>query len=194
MLHCSVDDTKIQINYTFGNGQSETKIIDGISPINIILDNLGKKLLRSNGNAPIVYIAPGAIQNITCTGTFRQIGDRPETQLPCTYIIDRGIITGNKWESNYDSFYSDNTGDMTFDINYLADTCFIKVRDLQGKLIFKDSGQCPITYKVECIKDKCPEGFMKCKRDAYPGYCCIPCNEIKNEIASITAILRGING
>ncbi|MBW4677840.1 MAG: hypothetical protein KME52_28745 [Desmonostoc geniculatum HA4340-LM1] len=47
-------------------------------------------------------------------------------------------------------------------------------------------------YIVTC-DDNCPPGHIKCECDSYPGYCCIPCSEIRSEISSATATLRRIN-
>lgn len=193
-MYCTTDDTKALISYKFGDGRNETIMVEGIVPLNVTIDSIGKKQLHSSGNAPITYIAPGAITSITCTGKFRQIGDRADTELPCDYVIANSVINGNQWIANYDSLYADNTGDMNFDISYIADECFIRVRDLQGRLIFKDKGQCPITYEVKCIKQHCPEGFCECKTDGYPGYCCNDCKDTASKIHAITEQLRGMNG
>ena len=38
-----------------------------------------------------------------------------------------------------------------------------------------------IKFKVECI-DGCPDGFLELKTDRYPGYCCVKCDDLKNQI------------
>jgi hypothetical protein len=58
---------------------------------------------------------------------------------------------------------------------------------------FTDAIECPNgSFEVAC-DDECPEGYLKCEIAQYPGYCCIPCNEIKAGIISATAALRSIN-
>ena len=58
--------------------------------------------------------------------------------------------------------------------------------------LFKDTGDCPIVYSVLCDGD-CPPGTVKCLSTNYPGYCCLPCSEIKNEIKAIASQVRSIN-
>lgn len=69
--------------------------------------------------------------------------------------------------------------------------CRIDIYDDKG-LAFTETQdkQCP-TYKVKC-DDDCNEGEMKCECSHYPGYCCIPCNQIASGITSATSTLKGI--
>ena len=46
-------------------------------------------------------------------------------------------------------------------------------------------------YTISCDND-CPDGYIKCTTTSYPGYCCIPCSEVKGGIANITAMLRNM--
>lgn len=67
----------------------------------------------------------------------------------------------------------------------------LKIYNQQNSLI----GKFPVKncdYKITC-DDDCPDGHLKCECSAYPGYCCIPCNEIKLGIQSITAAVRSVN-
>ncbi|MBD2489433.1 hypothetical protein [Aulosira sp. FACHB-615] len=47
------------------------------------------------------------------------------------------------------------------------------------------------SFNVVNLAPCCPEGWMRCK-NANGTYCCLPCDEIKNSIASITANLRNV--
>lgn len=67
----------------------------------------------------------------------------------------------------------------------------IKIAHPQG--VFEDFYKKDTQYLVSC-GDECPEGFLKCDTSVYPGYCCIPCGEIKSEIAVMRSIIRGLNG
>jgi hypothetical protein len=69
--------------------------------------------------------------------------------------------------------------------------CTLQVRDINQNLLFSNSGKCPITFQVSC--GNCPDRHLECKCNAYPGYCCIPCSEIKGGIAAATAAVRSIN-
>ncbi|WP_392533759.1 hypothetical protein [Nostoc sp. C117] len=192
--YCSIDDNKAQVFYTDANGVKKNVLIEGQNPITVTIDSIGKKQFHSSGNALITYVAPGAITLVTCTGKFRQIGSDPSTELPCEYVLSHGSTSDNVFTSDYDSNYGDNTGDMTFTVNYVADVDFIRVRNSQGTLLFKDYGASPMTYEVKCIRQHCPEGYCECKADGYPGYCCNDCNDTASRIHALTEQVRGING
>lgn len=58
--------------------------------------------------------------------------------------------------------------------------------------LFKATGKCPVAYTVSC-EGECPPDTVKCLSTNFPGYCCIPCSEIKNEIKAIASQVRSIN-
>ncbi|MBD2412212.1 hypothetical protein FACHB389_35910 [Nostoc calcicola FACHB-389] len=69
--------------------------------------------------------------------------------------------------------------------------CQIKITGSSN--VFTDTVECPNgNYEVSC-DDECPLGHIRCECDSYPGYCCIPCSEIRSEIAAATTALRSIN-
>ena len=193
MSYCSVEDTSALLEYIFSGDPKKSVRFTGGLPIDVQISNINKEKFYSTGSAPINHIAPGNITSITCTGTFRQIGNDPSTELPCTYITDRAIINGNNWTADYDSLYSDNTGDMIFTTSYISEEDIIRVYR-GSELIFKDVGKAPITYKVDCIRERCPEGYCECKIDNYPGYCCLDCAATAASIRAITNDLKGKNG
>jgi hypothetical protein len=61
----------------------------------------------------------------------------------------------------------------------------------QGNVIFSDISDTPINYIVSC--GDCPANHIKCECPGYPGYCCIPCSEIRNGIAAATSAIRSVN-
>ena len=71
-----------------------------------------------------------------------------------------------------------------------ANICTIVISN-NGNTIFTDKGECPCNFNVAC-GDDCPDGSIRCDCDSYPGYCCIPCDEVKGGIANITAMLRNV--
>ncbi|QSJ18747.1 hypothetical protein JYQ62_08300 [Nostoc sp. UHCC 0702] len=79
-----------------------------------------------------------------------------------------------------------------YGIQILQSTAICQIKVTGSGNNFTDNIDCPGNYKVSC-DDDCPDGYMRCECPGYPGYCCIPCHEIRNEIASITAAVRGIN-
>lgn len=84
--------------------------------------------------------------------------------------------------------YLDNCGDMP----QPKKRCKISVKTTSGGILINEEGDCPVDYNVAC-NDDCPPNTVRCSSDAYPGYCCIPCNEIKSEIKAITNHVRSIN-
>jgi|SRR6476469_204261 len=66
----------------------------------------------------------------------------------------------------------------------IGNSCSIAFKDLQGNILYRETGECPITWKYSC-DDECPEGFLKCECDEYPGYCCMPCSPILNRLSTI---------
>lgn len=84
--------------------------------------------------------------------------------------------------------YLDNCGDMPRD----RKQCKITVNAIGGGLLINEQGNCPVSYDVACDSD-CPPDTVRCSSDAYPGYCCISCSEIKGEIIAITNQVRSFN-
>lgn len=69
--------------------------------------------------------------------------------------------------------------------------CEIRISH-NGLLLYSDRGKCPIPFEVLC-GEQCPEGTTKCFSTNYPGYCCLPCSEIKQEIKAIASQIRSLN-
>ena len=193
MNYCSVEDTSALLTYIDGNNITKQATFKGACPIEVIVSNIDKESFFFDGSKPLNHFAPGEIMGVSCTGNFRQIGYDPTTELPCSYIIDNAVITGNRLQSEFDSFYSDNTGDMTFKIDYKSTENIIRVFS-NGTLIYKDVKAAPITYKVDCIRVRCPEGYCECKSDDYPGYCCLNCADTTAKLHELTQQVKGING
>lgn len=66
----------------------------------------------------------------------------------------------------------------------VLDGCEITIYDKDGNQIYKKKGESPCKVEVAC-DDNCPEGYLKCSSDKYPGYCCLPCKETANKIRSL---------
>jgi len=45
------------------------------------------------------------------------------------------------------------------------------------------------SYSISC-DDDCPPGFHKCTHKKYPGYCCVPCEEVGQRINNIANKIR----
>lgn len=192
MSYCTTEDTSALLTYIDGENIRKEVTFKNV-PIEVTVSDIDKESFFFDGGRPLNHFAPGEITGVSCTGTFRQIGDNPSTELPCTYILSTAVITGNRLQSEFDSTYSDNTGDMTFKVDYKSTQNIIRVFS-NGELIFKDVGVAPITFKVECIRVRCPEGFCECPIPVYPGYCCLDCAATAANIRAITNDLKGKNG
>ncbi|WP_445632352.1 hypothetical protein [Nostoc sp. DSM 114161] len=82
---------------------------------------------------------------------------------------------------------------MTFVVDYDANYDVIRVLH-DDVLIYKDTGISPITFKVNCIRDRCPPGYCECKTDEYPGYCCSDCASNTKQIHDMRTALKVKNG
>ena len=69
-----------------------------------------------------------------------------------------------------------------------SNICAITILNNNVK-IFSDSGQCSCNYTVAC-GNECPDGYVKCHSDSYPGYCCLPCNDIEDRIDALTQLAK----
>ncbi|BAY10637.1 hypothetical protein [Calothrix sp. NIES-2098] len=68
----------------------------------------------------------------------------------------------------------------------------LHVKELgQTNDVFTVEGDYPCKYRVAC--SDCPPGTCRCDCDNYPGYCCLPCNEIGQKIAVITEAVRRLS-
>ena len=77
----------------------------------------------------------------------------------------------------------DNCGDLR--------KCSILIKNpATNQIIFKDQGDCPCDYEIQC--DGCPPGHIKGDSSGYPGYCCLPCSEIKSGLQVIAQHIRSL--
>lgn len=58
----------------------------------------------------------------------------------------------------------------------------------QGKILYEETGECPLDFNVVCDRD-CPPGHLKCNSNKYPGYCCLPCKDTASKIRALGAKL-----
>ena len=85
---------------------------------------------------------------------------------PATYFVER-----------------DDSGDCGDDSSEPGYT--VKITDESGVIYEKFfPGDKEPVVEVSC-DDECPEGYIKCSSDKYPGYCCIPCKETASKIRAI---------
>lgn len=100
----------------------------------------------------------------------------------------QNIVNGSSKPSRFKTLIRedgliDNCGDP-------LKTCDLTITH-NGITIFTDRGDCPCTFNVQCAD--CPEGTIKCDAPGYPGYCCLPCKEIAEEVKAIANQVRRFN-
>ena len=64
----------------------------------------------------------------------------------------------------------------------------IKISDATGLIWTQEFLDTP-SFTISC-DDDCPEGQIKGHSNRPPGYCCLPCGDIRDDIASIKSMLR----
>jgi hypothetical protein len=59
-----------------------------------------------------------------------------------------------------------------------------------GRTIFQDQGDAPLSYKIQC--GNCPDGQSEMKINKHPGYCCIDCQSVAQEIAALRYAIKRV--
>lgn len=101
-------------------------------------------------------------------------------------------------ESNYPSYEGGGAPGTTFVRQTEGENCStetgeagftITVTDESGTIYenFFPGKDKPIV-EAAC-DDNCPKGYLKCKSNKYPGYCCLPCKQTANKIRALGAKL-----
>jgi hypothetical protein len=72
-----------------------------------------------------------------------------------------------------------------------GNSCSIVFKDLAGNTLYREVGECPIKWNYSC-DNECPDGFLKCECDEYPGYCCLPCGSVEAGITSIKTQIESL--
>ncbi|MBW4571600.1 MAG: hypothetical protein KME31_27360 [Tolypothrix carrinoi HA7290-LM1] len=184
MSYCKKEDGSATVTWQWNN-DSPKKLTLSIVPIDVIVSPQSAEDIGTW--TMITYDAVTASAPFAYTGTYAEspIASGRELRTASTNRL----------------LYSD--GSVTAGAIRLRDVLFtpnnpsgykIKIFDITGKLLFEDfkATNNPPKYEIVC-GNRCPEGYIKCACDAYPGYCCIPCSEIRGGIASATSALRSIN-
>lgn len=217
MPHCS-PGTKATVNYKFGDGTYKTYTTEN-TPIDVD-DTGRYTPAFSGGQCPVIYEVKtlwynyeGSYNNpqtFTVFGPIEGAYTIRKTDFPNSpgyanfnhriRAKDRNGLTLDQSRGGGDSNINRVFGERIEIISVVRSDgqldncgdpkpgCTIKVL-YKGQVIFADKGKCPITYSVVC-GDECPPGTTKCLKSDYPGYCCLPCNEIKAEIKAIASQVR----
>jgi hypothetical protein len=67
--------------------------------------------------------------------------------------------------------------------------CKLTVKNSNGQQLFEVTGECPINYEVAC--GNCPPGYIECKTNKHPGYCCVPCQKTASKINNLATKVHG---
>jgi hypothetical protein len=169
-----------------------------------------KERYRSISTPIEIVVDNGAASNLKCWRFYGTGGDnatyahlacgfnpeyrpRPEggvyLYMDGVMLNPTGVSTGYFYVSNYGiepGYGVDNSGARTRTgncNNCPPNQCTIKIVDF-NKNEFVDAIKCDSNYQVSC-GEECPPGYCKCQCVAYPGYCCLPCNQVKSGLLNV---------
>lgn len=196
MSYCN-NKLKAIVNFSFGNGYKETITFDN-PPIEVELtkstDNINNRCWRFSGkgvenNFFYEHFACGKTPEYrqSTGGSGRGVNLYLDGILlmPPSYEYSNGAIDFVGIAQPRNNYISSGNCDNCINV------CTIKISNSINQ-IYEYSGQCPCIFNVAC-DDDCPPGTTKCFSTNYPGYCCLPCNEIAGEIKAIASQIRRSN-
>jgi len=202
--HCSINDSIATVTVT---SPVKEKLKFDNPPINVTLNsnssgnsiNIVGDYEQFNSHHPNYFVSwedPTGNSTDNYSLSFYECGkggicgaSSPNTSGEIYYALHinkNGIDTGNHF--NPTGWYSASIANINRDA---ANLFSLRVVDRLGVILTRNYSQNP-EYAVTC-NDDCPEGTSKCFSTNYPGYCCLPCNEIKAEIRAITSHVRSLN-
>lgn len=194
-MYCNKDDRPI-IKYKFGTG-GQRYFKSNVSPINIITKSspIPNTDSYNNEGYQISFYSPNNFRTLEYILLDYKLKTLPDG---LGYgINDREILMIQCGESAFPE-----TGPVC-DINTIVknqnikcptateNRCSIQIFNIENGLIFQDQGDCPVDFEVQC--GNCPDGYIECQTSTYPGYCCISCDEVKNEIIAIKNTIKNLN-
>ncbi len=186
-MYCNAGD-KATVNYTSKSGV-KSKFITYNTPIDVECINqerTGRYIYtindfgyttncESSGQRFTDTVIADSYQ-VSPTTNDGQYSNCPWYEL--SFYIGENKISSLKKTSRYSVSQTPNP-------NYNPGGKQLKVKNSQGTEIFKaDVKDC--NYTVAC-GDNCPEGFCKCPKNSYPGYCCLSCASTANAILNLAS-------
>lgn len=199
-MHCKAGD-KPTVKYWF-QGQSQKEYRSEFSPIDIITKEVPIDASANYSNEGFVarFRADPCTNGYQCAALWKdfEIYHPNPGVPPIVFYIPCGDTSWSRANDGSRNYFILNRGRWDTENWVLVDTsqkcpqtvnkrCSIQVR-YNGLVIFQDQGNCPITYSVSC--GNCPNGQEEHRISKYPGYCCMDCSVIKNEIKSIASVLK----
>jgi hypothetical protein len=174
-VYCNQGD-KPTVNYTFGDG-TKGKFIANTAPVDVVTS------IEPATQNTYTYFDPNL------PGSRQAQGNSYATEfLSFCQQGQQAIRIFNNGVQVLFSCYL--PGSLSF-ISGTQERCVLRVSNTSGASLFTTKGACPVSFTVAC--GNCPPGFIEHKIAEYPGYCCMDCAGIRNQIQSITAAVRGIN-
>ena len=216
-IHCEPSDKNSIVSYQLG-GQKQKIVKIKNAPIRIETKTLVRSVPPSEQvegqlyNVNYTVTRPNYAETVTGTDIFRgritgagvnaseNVGYSANNNWRYEfYITAQGFGQLSYFDEPTDLFISNAFGNPhgEITINWIAplvnqeSVCTIEIY-YQNNRIYYDEGECPTAYNVIC-GDECPSGTTKCFSTNYPGYCCLPCSEIKAEIKAILSQVRRLN-
>lgn len=205
--HCKLEDKKATIIYSFNKQDKAFKTENVPIEVRVYSKSTNTTENYNPEGFGIRFYSPNNRNWIEIPVRDYQIYDVPNGELYYPGENYKGI---SWWGCNKDDFNRNPDGSLngpgintaTFSLisslkcptvsqNQAKVKCYLEVK-YAGQIIFTDSGDCPVKYAVAC-GEECPPGTTKCASTNYPGYCCLPCNEIAGEIKAIANQVRRIN-
>ncbi len=182
-FHCAVGEIA---RITFSGGD----ILEFPGPIEITCnDPEPGKCFRISYS--VVQRQKGTNNFITTNGTLSAARRAPfsDSLVNGTYLIYHKC--GQLLIANESQFYIPVSG--SFSVQEVAPPCGldcapyagIKIKDINGSILYQDSTTICNSYSVSCIAG-CPSGTLDC------GDCCLSCDTVFNEISSIRALVRSL--
>jgi hypothetical protein len=195
MSFCKEGD-KPKVKYKFNNS-TEQRYESNLSPIEIETGRLTKSSQNEDYDAEGFTIVNASGGRATVINYRTRVGPTTGVQQIQFWSCGNDDWDNRQPDGTYPVWYNQDAPIVGIDRTvkcpppYPGGDCYLRVKH-QNSVIYEVRGECPLTFNIQC--GNCPPGHIECKCNAYPGYCCIPCSEIRNGIAAATAQLRGING
>lgn len=198
--HCTAGE-KASVSYTFKN-KKDIYVAD-VSPVQVTVESLSSELVKYR-NSVVVPSGLGVAEvylygfpYITypgCTKGYREIlvgQANPGTHLIIQTVPSVGTENcPNSYQQNipainyYNAVSEWDGGSASIGLKFAGSNCKITIVDAANHT-FKDIGLSPVNYTVAC-GDDCPDGYCKCHTTKYPGYCCLDCKKVANQINNLT--------
>ncbi|BAY22368.1 hypothetical protein NIES2100_21310 [Calothrix sp. NIES-2100] len=194
MSYCNIGD-KPKVYFQFGNGKEEI-YQSNESPIDVSIENFS---LDTENYSPTGYRIEWYSTNngvpLALTVRDYQIVDTGSGNGVYRYVL-YAMRCGDA-----EMFEFGNIDINQFGVNPAIVCSTSKPERLKARLhirksgsttdIFTAVGDRPGKFRVAC--SDCPPGTCRCECDHYPGYCCLPCNEVKGNIRAITELVKRLN-